>query len=103
MSELKPILMLGTGMVYIKSDVDKVLAEKDRLIAELKSKAPIPMGATVRQATDYSGSAPCHLPKRQGRVSAVQRGSQEFPGRRDCPMVGRRHGHLRRLDGGQVK
>ena len=40
MCELKPILMLGTGMVYIKSDVDKVLAEKDRLIAELQSQIP---------------------------------------------------------------
>lgn len=48
MSELKAITVLNAyqlecddnDLVYLKSDVDKVLAEKDRLIEELKSKAP---------------------------------------------------------------
>ena len=48
MNELKAITVLDAyqlecndgDLVYLKADVDKVLAEKDRLIAELKSKAP---------------------------------------------------------------
>lgn len=48
MTELKAITVINAyqlecndnDLVYLKSDVDKVLAEKDKLIEELKSKVP---------------------------------------------------------------
>lgn len=48
MNELKAMTVIDAyqleynddDLVYLKSDVDKVIAEKDRLIEELKSKVP---------------------------------------------------------------